>query len=88
MIFKPKKSQRTRTHLGCGFAGFVMLVVILLMMINGMATRSFFRTTMASVDPRIVDPMQFISTVLLVFFEYWIFDRLTRSWLQRKNDRG
>ena len=87
MIFKPKTSRRTRTRLGCSFAGFVMLVVIFLMIINAMITRSFFRSMMAGVDPRIVDPLQFISTVLLVFFEYWMYDRVTKRWHTRKNNR-
>ncbi len=63
-----------------------MLVVIALMTFNAMIASSFFRFTLGSIDSRIVDPLKFISTVLLVFFEYWLFDRLTRRWLQRKSD--
>ena len=77
MIFKPKTSRRTRTHSGCGFAGFVMLMVIMLMIVNALIAGAIFHVVMAGVDSRIVNPLQFITTVLLVFFEYWAYDQVT-----------
>ena len=83
-----KKSRRTRSSIGCSFAVFVMLMVVLLLTINSIITSAFFRAAMVGVDSRIVNPLQFISTVLLVFFEYWVFDKVTSVWFQRKNDQA
>ena len=78
MIFKSKTNQSIPARFGCGFASFVMLVVIALMMFNAMICKAFFQTVFKGIDPKILDPLQFISTVVLVFFEYWIYDRITR----------
>lgn len=84
MISRSKfSSSRKRFRSGGGFAVLVMLTVVALMTINAFIATHFFRATMDGVDSRIVDPLKFISTVLLVFLEYWLYDQFMK-WLPQK----
>ena len=85
MIFRSKSSSKnSRAQSGCGFTVLVTATVIALMLINAVLANAFFETFMGRVDARIVDPIKFISAVLMVFLEYWLFDQLAKLLPQKR----
>lgn len=72
---KPKKSNRLD---GCSFTLVVGLVMTALYVGNGILVRALLGPNQAGIDSRIYQPLQFALPIVLIFFEYWIFDRFMR----------
>jgi hypothetical protein len=71
---KTRKSNRLD---GCTFTFFVGLLMVALYVANGVFVRAVLPGG-ESIDARIYQPIQFGLPIVLIFFEYWIYDRLTR----------
>ncbi len=72
---KPKQSRRFD---GCSFTLVVGLVMTALYVANGILVRALLGTNPPGIDNRIIQPLQFGLPILLIFLEYWIFDRFMR----------
>ena len=58
-----------------------------LFVINGVLVRALFAPSSSMIDDRVYQPIQFGLPILMVFFEYWIFDRLMRRFSNDKTSR-
>ena len=85
MVFRSKSSSKnSRARSGCGFTVLVTATVVALMLINAVLANAFFGAFIGRVDSRILDPLKFMSAVLLVFLEYWLFDQLAKLLPQKR----
>ncbi len=56
--------------------------MVALFVANGMFVRAFFAPQLQGIDNRIYQPIQFGMPIIMLFLEYWFFDRL--RWYLRK----
>lgn len=70
-----KKSNRLD---GCTFALVVGLVMTALFIANGIFVRAFLAPSSSVIDDRIFQPVQFGFPILMIFVEFWLFDRFIR----------
>lgn len=80
---KARKSNRLD---GCTFTLFVGFVMIGLFVANGIFVRAFFAPQLDVVDNRIYQPIQFALPIIMIFIQYWIYDKV--SALFRKSPEG
>ncbi len=83
MVFKKSISKVKNPRLGCGFTAVVGLTSIFLLIFNGMVLDSLLGDNISPEDMRIVGPIQFVGSVVMIFFEYWIFDRIAARFGKR-----
>ena len=81
---KSKKSDRFD---GCSFTLVVGFIMTALFVINGVVVRAFISPSSSLIDDRIYQPIQFGLPILMIFFEYWIFDRFMRRFSNIKTSR-
>jgi hypothetical protein len=72
---KLKKSNRFD---GCTFALVVGLIMTALFVANGVLVRGFLVPSDGPLDSRLVQPLQFGLPIVMIFAEYWLFDRIMR----------
>lgn len=65
----------------------VGLTTIVLLIINGMVLDALVGNNIGADEQRIIDPIQFVGSVVMIFFEYWIFDRVMARFGQRSDRR-
>ena len=84
LMAKSKKSNRFD---GCSFTLVVGVIMTALFVINGVLVRAFLAPSSSMIDDRIYQPIQFGLPILMIFFEYWIFDRFMRRFSNDKTSR-
>ena len=55
------------------------LVICSLLFINGLLIQVFLRANYEIKDQRIIQALQFILPILLIFLQFWIYDRFTSA---------
>lgn len=83
LMAKSKKSNRLD---GCTFTLVAGMIMVALFVANGIFVRAFLPRTSA-LDDRIYQPLQFALPIIMMFFEYWIWDRFMRRFFQSKSSR-
>ena len=76
MASNKSATSRKKAGLGCGFTAMVGLISIVLLVINGVMLDALVGDNISQNDARIIEPLQFVGSVVLIFFEFWIYDRL------------
>lgn len=71
------KSKKFHHFDGCTFTFVVGLIMTALYVANGVFVRAILPSS-AVIDNRVYQPIQFGLPILLIFVEYWIFDRFMR----------
>lgn len=84
LMAKARKSNRFD---GCTFTLFVGFVIIGLFIANGIFVRAFFAPQLDLVDNRIYKPIQFALPIIMIFLEYWIYDKIT-GLFRKSSGRG
>lgn len=82
MVSRNPVRIRKKSGLGCGFTAMVGLTLITLLIINRMILDNLFGNVNEEVA-RVIDPLKFILSVVLIFVQYWIYDRVTSRWAAR-----
>ena len=60
--------------------------MVTLFVANGILVRGLLSSNSLSIDNRILQPLQFGMPIVMIFFEYWIYDRFMRRFsTSRKN---
>ena len=65
----------------------VGLIAITLLVVNGVALDALVGDNISQNDARIVGPLQFVGSVVLIFFEFWIYDRFVALFDSRKTKK-
>jgi hypothetical protein len=78
------KSRKSNRFDGCTFTFFVGMVTVALFVANGILIRAFFSPSLEGVDARIYQPLQFGLPIVMIFIEFWLFDRFRRLFEKRK----
>ena len=86
MVSTKSATTRKKTGLGCGFTAMVGLIAIVLLVINGVALDALVGDNISPNDARIMEPLQFVGSVVLIFFEFWIYDRFV-SWFDSRKTK-
>ncbi|QEG24199.1 hypothetical protein [Mariniblastus fucicola] len=81
------KSRKSNRLDGCTFTLVVGLIMTALFVANGIFIRAFFSPSNPLIDDRIYQPLQFGLPILMIFAEYWIFDRFMRRFSKDKTSR-
>ncbi len=71
------KARKSKRFDGCTFTLFVGFVIIGLFVANGFFVRAFFAPQLDGVDNRIYQPLQFALPIIMIFIQYWIYDKIT-----------
>jgi len=79
-----KKSNRLD---GCTFALVVGLIMTALFVANGIFVRAFLIPNNGPLDSRLVQPLQFGLPIVMIFAEYWVFDRFMRRFSSNRQSR-
>jgi hypothetical protein len=82
MVSRKSASKRKKSGLGCGFTAAVGLTTITLLIVNRLILDSIFGSV-GEEEARIIDPLKFVLAVVMIFFEYWIYDFITSRWVAR-----
>lgn len=77
------KSGKNNRFDGCTFTLFVGMVTVALFVANGVLVRSVFASQLSGIDARISQPLEFGLPIVLIFAEYWMFDRFMRLFEKR-----
>jgi len=78
------KSKKSNRFDGCTFTLVVGLVMTALFVFNGVFVRAFLPSS-TMLDDRIYQPIIFGIPILMIFVEYWIFDRFMRRFSSDKS---
>ena len=87
MVSNKSTATGNKAGLGCGFTAMVGLIAIALLVVNGVALDALVGDNISQNDARIVGPLQFIGSVVLIFFEFWIYDRFMAWFDSRKTKK-
>jgi len=71
------KSKKSNRFDGCTFTLVVGLIMTALFVINGVLVRAFLPAN-SMLEERLYQPLVFGLPIVMIFFEYWIFDRFMR----------
>jgi len=85
MASSKSANTRKKEGLGCAFTAMVGLTSIVLLVVNGVALDAMIGDNFGTQEKRIIGPLQFIGSVVLIFFEYWIYDRVMARFRQPQN---
>lgn len=66
---------------GCVFVLGVGAIMIVLLILNAVFVKVFFRINLARIDERVFHAAQFILPIAMIFIEFWLYD----SWVNRRN---
>ena len=87
MVSNKSAATGKKAGLGCGFTAMVGLIAIALLVINGVALDALVGDNISKNDARIVEPLQFVGSVVLIFFEFWIYDKIVGWFDSRKTKK-
>lgn len=82
MVASKPVRNRKKAGLGCGFTAMVGLTSIALLIINRLILDSLIGDVNEE-ETRIIDPLIFVLSVVMIFAQYWIYDRVTTRWTAR-----
>ena len=54
---------------------------------NGIFVRAVLVPGNGTLDDRVVQPLQFGLPIVMIFFEYWVFDRFVRRFASNRQSR-
>jgi len=77
------KSKKSNRFDGCSFTLMVGLIMTTMFVVNGFLVRAFLPSS-TMIDDRVYQPMMFGIPILMIFLEYWIFDRFMRRFSNDK----
>ncbi len=80
MFGRQRKSKRG-SAIGCGFVLSIGLLICLLLLLNSLVVRAFLNANLSNADQRIAQAAQFVVPVLMIYFEFWFYDLITRTHL-------
>jgi hypothetical protein len=80
MFGRQRKSKRG-SAVGCGFVLSTGLLICVLLVVNALIVRAFLSANLSHADQRIIQAAQFIVPVLMIFFELWFYDLVSRRHL-------
>jgi len=83
MVSPKSTNTRKKAGLGCGFTAMVGLSMIALLIVNGILLDGLIGNSIGENEARIIGPLQFVGSVVMIFFEYWIYDRVMASFANR-----
>ncbi len=84
MVASKTASTRKKAGLGCGFTAMVGLSMIALLIVNGIVLDALLGNRFGENEARIIRPLLFVGSVVMIFFEYWIYDRVMGSLPSRR----
>lgn len=71
------RRKRSTHNSGCLFVLMQGLVIAGLLFLNGILVRAFILANPGFDDIRVVQAVQFVIPLIMIFFELWIYDFLT-----------
>lgn len=78
------KSGKSNRFDGCTFTLFVGMLTVAMFVANGILVRAVFASQASGLDSRISQPIQFGLPIVMIFVEYWMFDRFMRLFEKRR----
>ena len=73
-MFRRFRKSGTASKIGCGYIFWIGLIICVLLVINVQIVKLFFRSNFPDVDFRISQAAHSVLPVVMIFFEFWVFD--------------
>ena len=61
----------------------VGLTCIALLILNGLALDAIAGKGISESQAKLIDPLKFVASVVMIFVEFWIYDRIKASFSKR-----
>ena len=89
MSSKSGSDGPSKLHTGCGYVAVVTLVACVLLVINSFMVHAALSAYQEVAPPEMSEPraqqaIQIVLPVILIFMEYWLYDRLVDRFAKRE----